>query len=311
MAQAQGSLARLSFVEEVTYGTTPGSPAMKLLKAAVYGESLDAELEEIKSNAINAVRAVDTMRTGNIDVKGAIPFELPIRGLSTILKHVMGGKTTTGSNPYTHVLKRAALPVGLAIEKGFTDIAQYFVYNGCKIDKLNLKVTPAGLATGTLDIVGQKPSQSTSTLGSPTAVVHAPYAEFEAVALEAASSITLVNFNLSVTNNLDPQKVIGSRYINQCTDGKGECTGDITFLFQDAAIYAKWLAETASTLRVTFTSGTFSIDFYMPAIKYIGSGTPPISTEKGIVMTQKFRATYDSGSASDIVITIISDEATI
>ena len=311
MAQAQGSLARISYVQEVTYGTLPGSPAMKLLKAATYGAKFDAVIQEMMSNAINSVRAVDAMRTGEMTVRGQVPFEMSVRGLSTMLYNLMGGKATSGAGPYTHVLKRAALPTGLSIEVGYTDISQYFVFSGCKIDKMSLSFTPTGLVKGTLDFIGQKVTQSASSAGTPTGTVHLPYAEFEGVTKEGGSPLVMQNMNLEITNGLSSQPQIGSRYIQALTEGKGECTGDITFLFQDATIYAKWLAETASILQATFTNGSYSMDFLMSTVKYFDNGTPGIPTDKGIVHTQKFRSIYTVADLSDIIITVISDEATI
>lgn len=311
MAQAQGALARISYVAESTYGTTPGSPTMKYLKAATYGAKADAVLEEIKSNAINALRAVDLVRTGAMSIRLSIPFELPVRGLSTLLYHLMGSKATSGAGPYTHVLKRAALPTGLSIEYAYTDIGQYFVYAGCKIDKMTLQFAPTGLVKGTLDLIAKTVTQATSSLGTPTAVTHLPYASFEGVMSEGGSTLAMQNMNLTITNDLSSQPQIGSRYIQALTEGKGECTGDITFLFQDATIYAKWLAETSSSLQAAYTNGSYSMTFKMSSVLYADNGTPGIPTDKGIVHTQKFRGTYNSSDATDLLLTIISDETTI
>lgn len=313
MTQAIGASAQISYVEETTYGTTPGSPSMKLLKAATYGASLSANIEELRSNSINANRSVESARGGNIAVTGSIPFELPALGLGTILKHVLGSNVTTGAGPtYTHTIKRGSLPVGLTIEKGFTDISQYMVHTGCRFNSMALSLSPQGLVTGSLEVVGQDETASGSSLGSPSSVAHDPFAHHEATVLEGGGAADILGFEASLTNNLDTAGyVVGSRNINTLPAGKGDATGTVTFLFEDLVKYNKWLNETETSLKVTYSDGSNSIELFWPKVKFFGAGSPAIETDQGIVLTMDFRAVYDSSEATDLKITIVNTEATI
>lgn len=312
MTQAVGAFGRIAYVEESTWGTTPGTPAMKLLKAGVYGESLSASIEELQSNSINSNRAVEAVLQGNIDVKGAVPIEVPLLGIGTLLKHALGTVNTTGTGPYTHVFKRGALPAGLTLEKGFTDIGQYIVFTGCRIDKLSIAVNPQGLVTGSMDVIGKDFSASGTPLdASVDTVTHTPFAQHQATFQEGGGAVTLLNLNLNITNGLEPVRVIGSRNIGALTEGKGEVTGDVTVMFENLTLFNKWKNGTATSLKATFTSGAHSLEFYLPSVRYNGEAVPKIASDKGVVVPLPFRAIYDSGEATDIKVTLINTEATV
>lgn len=312
MTQAIGALGRIAYVEESVWGTTPGSPQLKLIKAGLYGESLSASIEELMSNAVNGSRAVENVIQGNIDVKGAVPIELPLLGIGTLLKHALGTVNTSGAGPYTHVIKRGALPAGLTLEKGFTDIGQYIVFTGCRIDKLSLSVSPQGLVTGSLDIIGKDFSASGTPLdASVDTVVHTPFVHHQATFEEGGSAATLLNLNLNLTNGLEPVRVIGSRTIGALPEGKGEITGDITVMFENLTLFNKWKNGTATSLKATFTSGAHSIEFYLPSVRYNGEAVPKIASDRGVVVPLSFRAIYDSGEATDLKVTLVNTEATI
>lgn len=313
MVQAIGANAFLSYVEESTWGTTPGSPSMVLLKAATYGETLSANMEELRSNSINSNRAVESVRGGNFDVGGGIPFEAALLGFGTILKHALGDVTTTGAGPYTHVIKRGTLPAGLTIEKGFDDINQYFVYTGCKVNSIDFNVASSGLVTGTLNILGKQVSASGTSLGTPSSSTHTPIVHHEATAVnEGGSSATILNLTCSITNNIQADRYnVGSRYRAAAQEGKGDATGTVTFLFEDLTLYNKWLNETESSLDITFTQGSSSLKLDFPSVYYTGQAGPTIETDQGVVIALNFRAVYDATDASDVVATLINTEATI
>lgn len=95
MDQATGANSYVAIWEESTYGVRPGSPALKKIAAALTGVSVKATVEKVVSNAISPVRNVAQARGGNITVSGQIPFELPLLGIGTLLKHAIGSVSTT------------------------------------------------------------------------------------------------------------------------------------------------------------------------------------------------------------------------
>lgn len=312
MAQAKGALGYIAYVPEVTWGTTPGTPAMIQLKAATYGETLGMEIDEHISNSINSRRSVEIVRGGNKHIKGSVPIEFAALGLATVLKHALGPVVTTGAGPYTHTIKRGALAAGMTIEKGFTDIAQYFVFTGCKPEKLAGSVSPAGMFTGTLDFIGANMTASGTTLdASLTTSTHTPFMEWEAVATEGGSAATVLAFDFEITNKLDEVLAVGQRGPAAVTEGMGECTGNVTMMFENLTAFNKFLNETASELKIIFTNGANTLEFYFPEVRYIGDAVPKIANSQGVVVPLKFRAIYDTTELTDVKIVFVNTETTI
>lgn len=312
MTQAQGALARFSYVAESTWGTTPGSPSMKKLGAAVPGESLGGNIAELISNAISSRRDREDARGGEITVQGSIPFELAPMGLGTLLKHALGTNVTTGSEaPYTHTIKTGALAPGLTIEKAFLDVGKYAIFRGCRVDGLQVTINAEGLVTGSIDVMGKSYEIADASLGTPTAVAHNPFAEWEAAVEEGGDSVVLLSYGLTVRNNQQRVPAIGTRYAASLNPGKADITANISMMFESDAALAKWEAETASSLEVTFTSGDDSLGILLPRTKYFGDAIPKIETDQGIVVQMQARAIYDASTSTSCRIVLVNSEATI
>ncbi len=313
MTQATGANAQIIFGEESTFGTAATSGIK--MGSALYGESFGGSTEELISNAINPSRSVQDVKAGNQTVSGSIPFELSSIGMGTLFKHLMGTNATTGAGPYTHTQKRGSLPTGLTIEKGYTDISQYELFTGCRINAMALSVTPEGLVTGSFDFVGQDMSASGSSFdGTPTDLGHNPIVHHEATTVqEGGGAATLLGLELNYTNNLDAGRfVIGSANINALPEGRGDTTGTVTLAFENLTLYNKWLNDTESSLDITFTdSAGDTVQFLIPAVHYNGDASPKIESPQGIVIALPFRGIYDATEATDLKVVLVNDEATV
>ncbi len=74
MTIASGARTRLVYIEEVTLGTTPGTPAMKVLRST--GMNINPTKNVLGSSEIRADRQIADERHGFSSVEGTIPFEL-------------------------------------------------------------------------------------------------------------------------------------------------------------------------------------------------------------------------------------------
>lgn len=312
MPQAKGAAARFSWVAEVTRGTTPASPSMKQLSAAVYGESFGQDIGSVMSRSIKATRGRPTPRGGEVNVGGSIPFEVAPLGLASILYQALGSKTTSGAGPYTHVLKRGALPPGITIEKGFTDLGHYFQYPGCLINALNVNINPENsLVEGSLDVIAMGVPTTSATLGTPTVPVHTPYAEFEAAFTEGGGAVTVLNYGLSYSNDIERVAACGSRYAAALNEGEGMCDVDLTLMFENMTHVNKLLNETETACQCTLTAGANTMTLLLPKLKYFGNSVPKIATSQGIVVQLRGTAYYDSVEQTDLKVTVVNTEATI
>lgn len=321
MAQASGGNAQISFVEESTVGTTPGSPSMRGLRV-IAGETLEASINKFESQEIRPDRGVRNLLGGNKRVQGSLPFELAPEGWGTILKHAIGPVDSTGgsSSLFTHVIKGSSGygggAGGLTIEKGFTDLSKYIVFKGCRINNLNMTFPQEGIVNGSLDIVGMEAvDPSNSSLGTPAYANLEPFVTYQMQIEEGGSPIANVT-QCSFTLNNSIQEdgfVIGNRNRVSEVEGLRKITGQLTAFFDSTALYLKFLNETESSLRLKCrtTDLVYSVDFYFPRIEFSGE-TPKISQRGPINQTINWQAEIDSAvEDTDIVTTIVSPESAL
>lgn len=152
MPQAKGSNSYLAFQEETTFSVVPASPALKYIY--FNSESLGEKINLVSSQIIRSNRNPTKPVRGNRDVSGSIKTELA-PSLGSLLKGVLGAVSTTGAgSPYTHAITIDSELPSFIFEKGFTDISQYLLYLGCKINKFSLSAKAEGFQDVTFDLAG-------------------------------------------------------------------------------------------------------------------------------------------------------------
>lgn len=324
MAQAVGSNSRIIYGEEATFGTAPSWASTHSRILPFISESLGLKQNLIRSNAIYSGRNLSRPAIGQKDIGGSIKTELnPYMGI--MLKHIMGSvATVAGSGLGTHTFKVGALPVGLTIEKGMTDIPYYFLYSGCRVNKATFTMKSEGFCDLDIDIMGAvRAGAGTSADTAPVALGHVPFSVSEALITEGGSAVGVVtDFNFTIENDLD-----GGNYVIPATgftfgqrislpEGRCTVTGKITALFSSTALLTKALASTETALMVTFsrgdglgTAGNESLSIELPELIYEPSD-PQISGPKGIVIDLPFQAYYDNDSDASTAVMILKNSQT-
>ena len=317
---ASGSNLKLSFVEETVWGETPATPQMKVL-AGVTSESIGGSQEALVSNALNPNRGVDYMAAGQITAGGSIEYELGVFGAVSLIAAGMGDIVTTGTGPYTHEITVASGPKFLTIEKWHNDIDIGFVFKGCKVNTWNLNTTPNGIATGSIGILAKSYLQTNTELDpTPTELSHAFHDGIRAsVEIGGVAYNVLSNLSLDATNNLEDSRAIGSDQSSALTPGRFEVSGSFTLpLSVDMALplISKAVSGTEDSLKIIFTNGTKSVEFFLPRIKYSGDPVPKVGGQSLINLELSFTSLLDNNPLSttynkSIKVTLISDEATL
>jgi hypothetical protein len=78
-------------------------------------------------------------------------------------------------------------------------------------------------------------------------------------------------------------------------------------MFEDMVMYNKWLSDAQTDIRLTFTIGDDSTEFYFPKVKFNGEADPVLDSKDGITQTFSWRGLLDLTEQSDVVITTIND----
>jgi hypothetical protein len=203
------------------------------------------------------------------------------------------------------VLKAGVTQKSLFIERRFTDIAQFMLYNGCVANTMNLPIAAGQPLTGSIGVVGSKLTTSGSQVAAPGAAPTGdPFTAFEGVLLEGGSQIaTITALALNLTNGVEANFVVGSDETPQLSVGRSNLTGTITAFFEDLALLNKFINETESSLKVTLTSAAGAVlDLNVPRLKYNG-GDNPVSGEQSLQINMPFQALYNAADLSNIVFT--------
>lgn len=288
-------------------------------------ESLKLSRSLERSNVIRDDRQPQAPTRGNVEVGGDITTELNPH-MTTLLKHLMGAVETTDltGGKYSHAFTIDDLPAGLSIEKQFTDILQYIIFNGMKVNSLKISCKAAGKIDTSLGLMGAKENTATTLSGldsDPTDWGHTPFDAFEAAIEEGGSSIaTVLDVEFELANDMD-----GSIF---CIGGGGErgalpagiaaVSGKITAMFENLTLYNKAVNHTESSLKLTLTKGTGDgsagnelIEFHFEELIY-KPDTPVISGPKGVLVEMPFECYFGSGSnGSALKITVKNTQASV
>lgn len=232
----------------------------------------------------------------------------------TYVAENMGASSTARAKRYTHTFKVATSLYSYLLDVGYTDIGQFFKYLGVKFDKFSMKVGGDQELTYSLDVVGCTENISQSAYDpAPTSLNFTRLSSFQASLLEGGSSIANVTeFELNISNNLDPSKpVIGSGgFIGGISEGICNTSGSINAFFENLTLYNKAINATESSLQLALTYGVHSLTFNIAELVYKRSA-PGVNTQGGIYISLPFDGYYgDDAAASVVVATLVNDVAT-
>jgi hypothetical protein len=102
MAIASGASVGLSYVAEVTRGTTPGGPTMLELRST--SRNINATRRPLQSAERRSNRQIQDFRHGFKEVTGGIGFELAMADYDAMLEGAMGATLTAGVTTSTATL---------------------------------------------------------------------------------------------------------------------------------------------------------------------------------------------------------------
>ncbi|HDH51216.1 MAG TPA: hypothetical protein ENH31_00330 [Nitrospirae bacterium] len=317
--QAEGANAQIIYDEESTYKTDPGTPDCKVLPFVTSGLKLDRNL--FSSKAITNSRNPKKPGRGKYNIGGPIALEInPYIG--TILKHLLGSNADTGADPYMHTMKVGVLPVGLVMEVGFTDISQYFKYNGCRINKFDLSVNSEGIIEGSIEVMGAKETVGSSSLdATPVDLGHKPFDAFEASLEEGGSAIATVSeVKLSFEQNLDGSVYVigGGGERVSLPAGTVKISGSLKAMFEDLTLYNKAINHTETSLKTMFSrgdglgsAGNESLEFLIPEMVYKPK-SPEVAGPQGVYVDLEFEGYYDNSTEATTLQAILKNtQATV
>jgi len=321
MAQAMGSKGQLGIQIETAFNTNPVTPDLQLINFTT--ESVKSSQTLNDSKVIRSSRNPMKPVIGKKEISGTISTELN-SSIGTLLHCALGAVTTTGAgSPYTHVVKIGTSLPSFVLEKGFTDISQFALYTGCKINKMTMGAKGDSFDDISFDLLGAKETISgTSFDATPTAITFAPFSGFSAAIEEGGSTIANVIEigTITVENNLDGNVYcLGSNGERvSLPEGAVKVSGSMAAMFENLTLLNKAKNSTESSLKITWSNGTGagtvgneSLEIFIPELIYSPS-TPTITGATGIRVELSWVAFYDNNAdATAIKATLMCPQAVI
>lgn len=143
MAQlaAVGANTALNYCAETSFGVTPATPTMKIVRAKI-GSKFDLKRETFSSKEMSATRQVMGLGYGNRSGSGDLPFELSYGSFDDFIEAVFGGTWTI------NVLKIGNVKRSFTMEQQWPDINLNEINTGVTLTGMSLTVKPNSIVEG-------------------------------------------------------------------------------------------------------------------------------------------------------------------
>lgn len=304
---SDGSRHSIAYVLESVYGTTPATPAFKMLRHRT--ASLGLSRETLQSEELRDDRMVASIRGGTQQVGGDIEIELSYTSFDDILAAVLCGSwTVDGGGVGIDRLKAGTTRRSYTIERRFADITDkpYHRFTGCEFNSLELSIAANQIVTGTLGVIGQGMTTNAGIVTGATYTA-APTTEvmdsFSGVLNENGVPLALLTeLTMSITNNMESRFVVGSRNSLRPSMGRIIVTGQATAYFENSVMLDKFLNETTSSLSFNLPDlDGNALTITAPNIRYMG-GQPDVGGEGPIMLSMPWQAMLDDISGTCLYI---------
>lgn len=304
MTTVNSSQTRLAYVAESTYGTTPATPTMQIMR--VTGEGLKPALSYITSDEIRADRNVPDLTLVGSEAGGNIDFELSYGSMDDVLESLM--YSTWSTNVLKNGVTQKSFTIEKTFEAGTTD--QYHRFTGSIVNTLSLKMEAKKAITGSFGFVskGMSSAQAIISGATYTAVNSNPVinaaTNFTSLTMTGISSPKLMSLNIDISNQLKQQPVIGSIDSNAITAGTFIVTGSFDAYFETNDMYDSYLNDTSTNLSFTIGgAGSKNYAFSMGKVKFSDGEILAGAANQDVMARMKFQALYYASDAATLKIT--------
>ena len=305
MPFSQGSRSSLSFITEVTFGTTPAGDFKNLPFST---HSLNLTKDRVAGNDIQADRMPRVDRHGNRQVAGDIVVDLRDGDYDVFLESAMLGTWDTTPVAGPDVLKVGVTPKFFSIEDYAADIDQARLFTGMAVSTMGISLAPNQMVTTTFGMIGKDMTisavQKTQTVASGAAPFDSYSGDVSIGNVGSSSAVGIVTgIDFTLTNSFAPTFVIGDDSAPSLEYGRAEVEGTFTAYFEDTALINRFLSETETELEVSVNdpTGLNAYTFLFPRVK-INSADVGVDGPTSRIINLSFVALYDATYNSNLVI---------
>lgn len=244
-------LVQVAFVPEVTYGTTPSTPAFQLVR--ITGEGIAFAPTTTKSNEMNPYRQVtDSILTGGA-VSGDLSFELAYETwFEELLSGAMCADWVGDQLEIGTALKSYTIEKKIPVPGGTT---QYHRFTGCCVSQFSLDIKPNAPITGKFTFVGKAPVIDVAAIAGATyvqpalnPVMTAPRVVGIEIGGVSAISKCFNALAFTLNNNTRSIECIGTLGPKETVLGRAEIQTQFSVLFNDSDLLEILIDQTETSL---------------------------------------------------------------
>jgi hypothetical protein len=192
------------------------------------------------------------------------------------------------------------------LEKTYADLTNILnLYTGMAINTLNLDVPVDGIITGSMDFLGTQEQSLASSNGSgyadaPTTIPMATVNDFDNL-FEGNADQAMINFTLSLTNNLRQRMEAGTLGPSSMGTGSVAVTGTLQVYFSTHALMDKYLAHTESSLAIALKDDAgngYVID--LPSVRFTNGQRVAGGKDDDVIADMEWSAFMNASEAKTI-----------
>lgn len=300
MAPSQGVFTQLGISATVPVSNRFDfkSGSIRKIQTLINGNGLRGTLEE----------DISRVRTGPYRVNGAISFEPNAAELALLLPWILGANASGTTYALADTLQSRFITTD--------QVVKVPTHAGCGVDRAVFRATkgqPLGLQ---VDVVGQTEggvATSTYAEGAPAAAgtfpsltidtATGPFVFTDLGLSVGGNTYNAEDFELEVSNNIDKDRFFNSLTLTALVKRERKIRFRTRLPYGDAAaVYGSGAAGAA--VVATFTNGTVSVVFTMPAVAFPAEG--PEIRGRNEIMLQIQGDAYHSSSTNSLTVTLDS-----
>jgi len=231
-----------------------------------------------------------------------------VAGGTAIINEGAGATVTAKSS----TLRNGVIKKSLLLEQQFLDVSEYIHHPGCRIVGGSLNVPSNDYMTGSFDIVGQKGTELSSSIGASTTAASIKDPLVSAINVGTilmdgvAATVSIKSISLNIAGNERTRPVVHSLYSNDFGLGSIIPSGSMEVYFENEIFYDMYRDHTAFSLswRATDDDGNAMV-FTLPEC-YLTTGKPDFGKDDDVVLPMGFECSDVTSGSSTYVMQIDS-----
>lgn len=306
---ADSSETRVALIEEATWGTTPSTPAFKIMR--VTGESLSVETETVTGSELRADRNVAHLINASKATGGSIEMELN----HDDVVHLMM-ESAMQSAFASDKLINGVTPKMFTMERTFSHTVSgsgtntFVRHSGMMCDTMALTMSAGSMITASFGFLGK---EATSAAAAITGAAYTPASttpplsaskDFASLTMSNITSPKISSLSLNTTNNLRRQQGVGVETSVGLGTGRFEVTGSMDFYMENKEALDAYLGGTATSLAFTIGAAAGAkYTFTIPTVKFESVTINAGGNDQDVFVSAGWRGLFnadvDSGTADN------------